>query len=242
MQVITLLMRYGRAMTQDSAAQDSAAQGSAARDAAAHDRAARDAAPRRRPGGRTARVGQAVHEAVRTLIAERGRDGFTGRDVAERAGVHEATIYRRWGNLDNLVLDVAVSVAKLNEDSPIPDTGSLRGDLLEWATAMADSLSRPGGLTLLGAVLAARTADTTRPETSRQVDDFLSARAVTIQQVLDRATGRGETAPDLTTVLDRLVAPLYLRATFGYCDVAHGLDDLVGHTLAGPAGGRSAVP
>lgn len=193
-------------------------------------------APRRRPGGRTARVGQAVHEAVRTLIAERGGAGFTGRDVAERAGVHEATIYRRWGNLDNLLLDVAITVARLNEESPLPDTGSLRGDLREWAAAIADNLARPDGLALLRAVLAARTVDAGGQERSYQAIDFLVARAAVIQQVLDRAADRGEAVPGLTTVLDRLVAPLYLRAIFGYCDLAQDLDGIVDHTLAASPG------
>ncbi|NDZ80550.1 TetR/AcrR family transcriptional regulator [Streptomyces sp. SID10853] len=209
---------------------------------------AQNPAPRKRPGGRTARVGQAVHEAVRDLIAERGRDGFTGRDVAERAGVHEATLYRRWGTLDNLVLDVAASVAQLNEKSPIPDTGSLRGDLLAWAGAIVDDVSRPEGLALLRTVLAVRTDSSAGQGRGRgdgqndgrgdggdgqdrQLTDFLSARAVVVQQALDRAADRGEAVPELTTVFDHFLAPLYLRAIFGYCDPAHDLDGLVDLTL-----------
>ncbi|MET9531084.1 TetR/AcrR family transcriptional regulator [Streptomyces sp. NPDC006649] len=201
---------------------------------------AQNPAPRKRPGGRTARTGRAVHEAVRGLIAEHGRDGFTGRDVAERAGVHEATLYRRWGTLDNLVLDVAASVAQLNEESPIPDTGSLREDLRAWATALVDDLSRPGGLALLRTVLAVRTDESAGQDPDggrgrdRQLTDFLAARGVVIQQVLDRAAARGEATPELATVLDRFLAPLYLRAMFGYREVDHDLDGLVDHTLGGP--------
>jgi AcrR family transcriptional regulator len=208
--------------------------------------------PRRRPGGRTARTGQAVHEAVRQLLAERGRDGFTGRDVAERAGVHEATIYRRWGTLDNLVLDVAAEVARLNEQSPIPDTGSLREDLRQWGRAMAADLAPPDGLALLRRVLAARDgggngargrsgagareagmAGTGDQDRDRLVGNFLGARAAAIQQVLDRAAARGESPPGVTAVLDRFVAPIYLRAIFGYGDIDGELDVLVDNTLAG---------
>lgn len=196
-----------------------------------------------------------MHEAVRDLIAERGRDGFTGRDVAERAGVHEATLYRRWGTLDNLVLDVAVSVAQLNEKSPIPDTGSLRGDLRAWAAAIVNDVSRPDGLALLRTVLAVRTDSSAGQSQGRgrgdgpndgrgeggdggdgqdrQLTDFLSARAMVVQQALDRAAGRGEAVPELTTVFDHFLAPLYLRAIFGYCDPAHDLDGLVDLTLGG---------
>ncbi|MFJ6130278.1 TetR/AcrR family transcriptional regulator [Streptomyces griseoviridis] len=189
-------------------------------------------APRKRPGGRTARTGQAVHEAVRALLAERGQGGFTGRDVAERAGVHEATIYRRWGSLDTLLLDVAVTVSKLNEDSPLPDTGTLRGDLLAWAGAMAADLDRPEGLGLLRSVLAVRASDADR---SGQVTDFVYARAALIQRVLDRARERGEPVPELTTLLERLVAPLYFRAIFTYRQLDEGLPELVDNALAAAA-------
>jgi AcrR family transcriptional regulator len=192
--------------------------------------------PRKRPGGRTARVGQAVHDAVRTLVEERGPGGFTGRDVAERAGVNEATIYRRWGNLDNLMLDVAVAVTRLNEYSPIPDTGSLREDLRQWGTAMAAGLNPPDELSLLRTVVAVRAAPNADQDQgkSQLLADFLSARTAKIQQILDRAAARGEAAPDITAVLDRFVAPLYLRAIFQYGDIAHDLETLIDNTLAAP--------
>ncbi|MDT0437299.1 TetR/AcrR family transcriptional regulator [Streptomyces sp. NPDC005840] len=189
-------------------------------------------APRRRPGGRTARTGQAVHDAVRALLAERGQGGFTGRDVAERAGVHEATIYRRWGSLDTLLLDVAATVSRLNEDSPLPDTGTLRGDLLTWASAMATDLEGPEGLGLLRSVLAVRTSGDERAD---RVSDFVYARAEAIQRVLDRARQRGEAVPELLDVLERLVAPLYFRAIFAYRRPDAGLAELVDNALAAAA-------
>lgn len=199
-------------------------------------------APSKRPGGRTARVGQAVQAAVRSLIAEHGQDGFTGREVAERAGVNEATIYRRWGKLDNLVLDVALSVARLNERSPIPDTGSLRGDLRIWAGTIAASVARPRALEFLRTVLAARSANgAAAPDGADPLRELLAERAGKIQAALDRAARRGESAPNLGVVLDRLVAPLYLRAIFGYTAPAHDLDGLVEYALQpGCKAGRSS--
>ncbi|MEU5537987.1 TetR-like C-terminal domain-containing protein [Streptomyces sp. NPDC020362] len=113
--------------------------------------------------------------------------------MAERAGVHEATTYRRWGNLDNLLLDVAVTVARLNEQSPLPDPGTLRGDLLTWADSMTRDLARPDGLLLVRTVMAVRTSES---EQAPRIGDFLSARSAVIQQVLDRARDRGEAVPD----------------------------------------------
>ena len=81
-----------------------------------------------RPGGRSARVQAAVHQAVRELQREQGRDGLTVPAVAARAGVTPSTIYRRWGDLSQLLADVAVE--QLQPEQAPPDTGSFYGDLL----------------------------------------------------------------------------------------------------------------
>lgn len=73
----------------------------------------------RRPGGRSARVGAQVHQAVTDLISERGYGRFTVGDVADRAGVADSSIYRRWGSLETLLTDVALT--RLNARSPMPD-------------------------------------------------------------------------------------------------------------------------
>ena len=61
-----------------------------------------------RPGGRSARVQQSVHQAVRDLEAELGREALTVPAIAARAGVTPSTVYRRWGDLRELLSDVAV--------------------------------------------------------------------------------------------------------------------------------------
>ncbi|WP_342216917.1 helix-turn-helix domain-containing protein [Nocardia cyriacigeorgica] len=52
--------------------------------------------PRPRPGGRTARIRTQVLEAVHAELTEHGYDALTIDTVAARAGVHRATVYRRW--------------------------------------------------------------------------------------------------------------------------------------------------
>lgn len=61
-----------------------------------------------RPGGRTARTKEVVFEAVAALIAERGYGNIAMTDIAERAGVAATSLYRRWGDVRVLVLEVAV--------------------------------------------------------------------------------------------------------------------------------------
>ena len=87
----------------------------------------RPAPTRRRPGGRTARTRTQVLDAVRAELGEHGYDGLTMDAVAARAGVHRATVYRRWGDTGGLLADVLDAAG--DDDWQPPDTGSLEGDL-----------------------------------------------------------------------------------------------------------------
>ncbi len=78
-----------------------------------------------RPGGRSARVQESIHSAVRDLLQEQDRATLTVPQIAARAGVTPSTIYRRWGDLPALLADVAI--ARLRPDSEPANTGSLRG-------------------------------------------------------------------------------------------------------------------
>src|SRR5277367_3379761 len=96
-----------------------------------------------RPGGRTAQTRAAVFAAVEALLAEKSPAEVSMVEIAERAGVAATSLYRRWGDVRALLMEVAVE--RLMQDSPLPDTGTLRGDLLAWATAIAASLANPAG-------------------------------------------------------------------------------------------------
>jgi AcrR family transcriptional regulator len=163
-------------------------------------------AARRRTGGRSARVVTAVHDAVNHLVAQGDPRQITVAEIAERAGVNPTSIYRRWGTLEALVLDV--EAARLQVTSPIPDTGTLRGDLLAFATGAAKDIARPGGLAFLLAVLGV--SEESEPRRSAP----LRERGAQIQAMLDRARDRGETALDQTDVYDCILAPIYLRTLF----------------------------
>ena len=56
-----------------------------------------------RPGGRSARVQESIHSAVRDLLEEQDRSTVTVPQIAARAGVTPSTIYRRWGDLAALL-------------------------------------------------------------------------------------------------------------------------------------------
>ncbi|MET9499421.1 helix-turn-helix domain-containing protein, partial [Streptomyces sp. NPDC006552] len=96
-----------------------------------------------RPGGRSARVQASVDAAVRELSAEVGRDALTVPLVAQRAGVTPSTIYRRWGDLQTLLSDVAVE--RLRPETAPEDHGDLASSLTAWAERFLDEMASPSG-------------------------------------------------------------------------------------------------
>ncbi|MFI7367284.1 TetR/AcrR family transcriptional regulator [Streptomyces sp. NPDC050149] len=181
----------------------------------------------RRPGGRSARIGADVHQAVTDLINERGYGNFTVGEVAARAGVADSSVYRRWGNLETLLTDVALT--RLNAQSPMPDTGSLAGDLRTYAHQVAREITGPDGLLLVRLAVA---LSSTGQQGLQARDAFRAERTRQLQSMLDRAGERGEHAPDALDVLDHIMAPMYIRVLFGMGPLAPDyVDGLVDRLL-----------
>ena len=162
----------------------------------------------RRPGGRSARVGQAVANATLAVMAEKGIADFTVNDVAARAGVHETSIYRRWGSRENLITETLLGYSE--QLIPVPDTGSIRTDLYGLLTAIAEYLSSPVGKALAQAL--ALTGDEPRWHDLRQA--FWTTRLQLTRTIIERAVDRNEVPADTDPrfVLETLVAPLSFRA------------------------------
>jgi AcrR family transcriptional regulator len=164
-------------------------------------------APRRRPGGRSARVRAAVLSATLAELAERGYAGVNFEVVASRAGVHRSTIYRHWQGLPDLLLDALLTLS--SETVTVPDTGSLRGDLRVFAGAVAANLSDAQTAAALRALVSARS----EPALADAFEVYWRARFGVAEQILSRARERGELAiSPHRLVIEALVGPLYLRA------------------------------
>ncbi|ATE58349.1 TetR/AcrR family transcriptional regulator [Actinosynnema pretiosum] len=179
-----------------------------------------------RPGGRSARVQEAVHGAVRELLEEVGREALTVPMVAQRAAVTPSTVYRRWGDLRELLSDVAVE--RLRPDEAPEDRGGLRADLEAWAEQFLEELSSPPGRAYLRDALL---GDEDGANATRCSD--YAADQVTL--ILDRARARSERPPPLEAAMDHLVSPLVYRILFR----PTGLDAayarrLVAELLGGP--------
>ncbi|MEU9636690.1 TetR/AcrR family transcriptional regulator [Streptomyces tendae] len=179
-----------------------------------------------RPGGRSARVQAAVHTAVRELASEVGRDALTVPLVARRAGVTPSTIYRRWGDLQELLSDVAVE--RLRPDTAPGDHGALYADLAAWAEQFLDEMASPTGRSYIRDALLGDPDGSNAGQCSAYAAEQLGI-------VLSRAAGRGDDTPDVETVMDRVVAPLMYRILFR----PDGLDAPYAHRLVAEVLGRT---
>ena len=163
------------------------------------------AKPASRPGGRSARVQAAVHAATRSLLDEAGRGELTIPMIAERAKVTPSTIYRRWGDLSELLADVAVE--RIRPDGEPQDTGSAKGDLSAWAEQYAEEMASDVGRELFRDILASRSD----VNNAGKCCDIVRRQMETLAA---RAAERGESFPDPETVIDRVVAPIVFRILF----------------------------
>ncbi|MEV4254295.1 TetR/AcrR family transcriptional regulator, partial [Spirillospora sp. NPDC049652] len=140
-----------------------------------------------------------IFDAALRDLARHGFEGMTMEGVAERAGVNKTTIYRWWPSKAALLGAALVDAPLL--DLPMPDTGTLRGDL----TALVDGLLRlvgtgeadgtaddtaDGGAG--GAARAALAAAVGNPELAAHFRAFFADRLAREQAVVDRAVRRGD--------------------------------------------------
>lgn len=161
----------------------------------------------RRTGGRSARVRQAVLDAAVTVLLERGPDHFSVAEVATKAGVHETSIYRRWRTRENLIVDALLATS--GAVIPVPDTGSVRGDLIELARSVATYLTHPAGATFTRAA-AVHVDDETIAAARRK---FWESRLQLAAVIIERGIQRRELprATDARLVLETVIAPLHMR-------------------------------
>lgn len=156
---------------------------------------------------RSRRAHNAILEAALELLAEWGYDGLTMEGIAERAGVAKTTVYRRWSTREE-VLEAASE--RFVKEIGVPDTGSIRGDLLALLQSARKVYSGLPGQVMPGLVAAMAQ----NPGLARKVRcGFLSDRRAALRGVLERGIERGELRPDIDVgvTLDLLGGPLMYR-------------------------------
>lgn len=162
---------------------------------------------RPRPGGRSERNRAAVAEAVLDLLRE-GRCDLGAAAVADRAGIHRSTVYRRWPTAAALIREaLTVHTAAL----AIADTGAWESDLRAIASGLAELFADPAEVTMNAAL-----ATHDDPAVAEVLVSHWMPIVLSVVDVVRRAKDRGEVSPDVEAgvVVELLVSPLLVRTTF----------------------------
>ena len=131
-----------------------------------------------------------ILDACVSELLENGYDRLTMDAVAKRARASKATLYRRWQSKQSLVVDAVIRSKQMDEQD-LPDTGTLRGDLLGlWSRGKGNV----EGSRVLGVVITAMQTDEEFAADFRA--RFLGPKVATSVEVYRRAAARGELHPD----------------------------------------------
>jgi AcrR family transcriptional regulator len=184
---------------------------------------------------RDERADRAILQATLELMAKNGAHDLRVDDVADRAGVGKATIYRRYRSKDELI---TAAVAGLVSEIQVPDTGRTRTDLLALMRGAVEVYRRSLEAAVMPSLVEAMSRDAALARLVRE--GFLSRRRAALRAVLDRGIERGDLRSDLDLelALDVLGGPLFYRLliTGGPIDeqLADGVVELILRGFAPP--------
>jgi AcrR family transcriptional regulator len=160
-----------------------------------------------RPGGRNERVRQSVAHAVLDLLSA-GETHMTVAEIAEQAGVHRATVYRRWPSVGDLLREaLTVHTATLR----IRDTGHWERDLRRLVDDLARFFSDPAELAMNTAMAGG---------SDPLLDEVLTAHWMPvigeIESLVRNAINRKEVVAtaDPATIVQLIVSPLLVQTIF----------------------------
>ncbi|OBI15615.1 TetR family transcriptional regulator [Mycobacterium sp. E2327] len=157
----------------------------------------------------------AILNAALAALTENGYDATNMDDIAARAGVGKAAIYRRWSSKAALMTDVLVYWRPDLRDNDVYDTGSLAGDL---DALIERAVRNDNELITNDLVLRVALEATHDRELAAALDDLLLLRGRRVMTtILARAAARGEIAADRdwSPVADVLTAMSLFRVLNG---------------------------
>lgn len=167
-----------------------------------------------RPGRpRSDRAHQAILEAARELLIEKGFAAMRLEHVAAKAGVGKATIYRRWASKEAIAQDLLAQLASPHIE--IAETGDTREELLAAVTNPMRAVIETDFGPVIRALLSEIASDPSIGDPFRAT--VVAARRAEVARVIERGIARGDLRPDADTELatDLLVGPVYFRLMFG---------------------------
>jgi AcrR family transcriptional regulator len=155
--------------------------------------------PRGRP--RDPSRDEAIIEAAIEVLVRDGYDRLSVEGVASAAGVGKATVYRRWANKAELIID---AMATLKPTIDTIDTGSLDGDIELMVVASCSPTSQR----LLQVMVGICSALPREPELLEAFKTrFTEPRIARITQILERARGRNELGSGVDVAMAASLVP-----------------------------------
>jgi AcrR family transcriptional regulator len=152
---------------------------------------------------------QAILEATRRLLRERGAEGLTIDAIAREARVSRQTIYRWWPSRAAIVVEASARTAELVVPAE-PSTGSLRGDLRTFLAASYEAAARAD----IAPVLRALAGEALRDESFAEgLREFTSERRAALRALLER---HGVEAQRAALVADLAYGMLWYRLVVGH--------------------------
>jgi AcrR family transcriptional regulator len=200
--------------------------------------------PPKRGRPRSEKAQAAILGAAAEMLLTRGLVAVSMESVAERAGVSKATIYRWWPTKEALALDALYHDWDVTAE--VPDTGSLRRDLLAllrpWARLVASRPYAP----VIGMLVTKAHADPAFAE--EYLTRLVKPRRDRARLIFDRAVERGEIAGGfpVAVALDLLYGPIYHRLLHGHARITDrfvsDVVTMVVHAVIGVTANGGAKP
>ena len=167
-------------------------------------------------GPRSDRIHGAILTATAELLDEGGFPAATVDAIATRSGASKATIYKHWPSRTALAATAFGQMMALA--LPLPDTGSVEGDLVEQVRRVSAFYAGDRGV-VFAQLLAACVDDPAGAAYFREY--FLDGRRAAITTLWRRGIERGDAEPNLAVddVIDILFGPLIFRRMTGHYDL-----------------------
>jgi AcrR family transcriptional regulator len=165
---------------------------------------------------------ESILAATIQLLSDKPLRDISMEEIARKAGVGKATIYKWWPSKAYVALDAFLR--KTNRMVPMPDTGSVRKDILEQVRSLMVFYRSPAGH-ILGQFVAESQIDKEFASLFRE--RLLKPRREAAGAIFDRGVDRGEIDQNLNRelVLDMIYGPAIYRMIVGHAPLEDKVAD-----------------
>src|SRR5215472_6934337 len=163
---------------------------------------------RKAPRRRGEALESAIYDATLAELREVGYLNLSLERVAQRARTGNASLYRRWPSRAELVIDASSHAVPEHEE--LPDTGSVRGDLLALLRLACARQAGPAGEVMRGVIAESLGNERVHAARARLAD----YRTGQVLEVLRRGADRGDIRPEAVVPAVASVGPMLVMSAF----------------------------